>query len=69
MDKNTQVDQLITPDPEPVRAKVRPAGQDRLTLGLLLVAALIVLAGGFMQTFLAEGFTRRALVDGLGLLR
>ena len=45
MDKNTQVEQVITPDQEPVRAKVRPAGQDRLTLGLLLVAALIAVGG------------------------
>jgi hypothetical protein len=33
------------------------------------VCAAIVLAGGFLQTFLADGFARRALVDALGLIR
>jgi len=45
MDKNTQTEQPVAPDEEPVRAKVRPAGQDRATLGLLLAAALIAVGG------------------------
>jgi hypothetical protein len=45
MDKNTQIEQPAAPDQEPVRAKARPAGQDRATLGLLLAAALIAVGG------------------------
>ena len=45
MDKNTEVDQFTAPNQEPVKAKVRPAGQDRLTMGLLLAAALIAVGG------------------------
>ena len=40
-----------------------------LTWIIAAAAAVIVLAGGFLLTFLADGFTRRALVDGLGLIR
>ena len=61
---------LQSPSAEAERlASDRPLVHAPLAGATVLVAALIVLAGGFMQTFLAEGFTRRALVDGLGLLR
>ena len=61
---------LQSPSAEAERlASDRPLVHAPLAGATVLVAALIVLAGGFLQTFLADGFTRRALVDGLGLLR
>ena len=50
-------------------ASDRPAVHAPLAGATVLVSAAIVLAGGFLQSFLADGFTRRALVEGLGLLR
>jgi NADH-quinone oxidoreductase subunit N len=50
-------------------ASDRPAVYAPLAGATVLVCAAIVLAGGFLQTFLADGFARRALVDGLGLIR
>ena len=50
-------------------ASDRPAVYAPLAGATVLVCAAIVLAGGFLQTFLADGFTRRALTEGLGLLR
>ena len=50
-------------------ASDRPAVHAPFAGATVLVAAAIVLAGGFLQTFLADGFARRALVEGLGLIR
>lgn len=50
-------------------ASDRPAVHAPLAGATVLVSAAIVLAGGFLQAFLADGFARRALVEGLGLLR
>ncbi len=50
-------------------ASDRPAVHAPLAGATVLVCAAIVLAGGFLQTFLADGFARRALVEGLGLIR
>jgi NADH-quinone oxidoreductase subunit N len=50
-------------------ASDRPAVHAPLAGATVLVAAAIVLAGGFLQTFLSDAFTQRALVDGLGLIR
>lgn len=50
-------------------ASDRPAVHAPLAGATVLVSAAIVLAGGFLQTFLADGFAKRALVEGLGLLR
>jgi len=61
---------LQAPSAEAERlASDRPMVQAPLAGATVLVAAAIVLAGGFFQTFLADGFARRALVDALGLLR
>ncbi len=50
-------------------ASDRPAVHAPLAGASVLVCAAIVMAGGFLQAFLADGFARRALVEGLGLLR
>jgi NADH-quinone oxidoreductase subunit N len=50
-------------------ASDRPAVHAPLAGATVLVAAAIVLAGGFVQAFLADGFAHRALAEGLGLLR
>jgi NADH-quinone oxidoreductase subunit N len=50
-------------------ASDRPTVHAPLAGATVLVCAAIVLAGGFLQTFLVDGFARRALVDALGLLR
>jgi NADH-quinone oxidoreductase subunit N len=50
-------------------ASDRPEVHAPLAGATVLVSAIIVLAGGFLQTFLADGFAKRALVEGLGLLR
>jgi NADH-quinone oxidoreductase subunit N len=50
-------------------ASDRPAVHAPLAGATVLVTAAIVLAGGFLQYFLADGFAKRALVDGLGLIR
>jgi len=61
---------LQAPSAEAERlASDRPAVHAPLAGATVLVAAIIVLAGGFLQTFLADGFARRALVEGLGLIR
>jgi NADH-quinone oxidoreductase subunit N len=61
---------LQAPSAEAERlASDRPAVHAPLAGATVLVCAVIVLAGGFLQTFLADGFARRALVDGLGLIR
>jgi NADH-quinone oxidoreductase subunit N len=61
---------LQAPSEEAERlASDRPAVHAPLAGATVLVCAAIVLAGGFLQTFLADGFARRALVEGLGLIR
>lgn len=50
-------------------ASDRPVVYAPLAGATVLVSAAVVLAGGFLQTFLADGFAKRALVEGLGLLR
>jgi NADH-quinone oxidoreductase subunit N len=61
---------LQAPNAEAERlASDRPAVHAPLAGATVLVAAGIVLAGGFLQYFLADGFARRALVEGLGLIR
>lgn len=61
---------LQAPSAEAERlASDRPAVHAPLAGATVLVCAVLVLAGGFMQTFLVDGFARRALVDGLGLGR
>ncbi len=50
-------------------ASDRPAVHAPLAGATVLVAAVIVLAGGFVQAFLVQGFAQRALQEGLGLLR
>jgi NADH-quinone oxidoreductase subunit N len=61
---------LQAPNAEAERlASDRPAVHAPLAGATVLVAAAIVLAGGFLQSFLADGFTHRALVEGLGLIR
>ena len=61
---------LQAPNAEAERlASDRPAVHAPFAGATVLVCAAIVLAGGFLQTFLADGFARRALVDGLGLIR
>jgi NADH-quinone oxidoreductase subunit N len=61
---------LQAPSAEAERlASDRPAVHAPFAGATVLVAAAIVLAGGFLQTFLTDGFTHRALVEGLGLIR
>ena len=61
---------LQSPGAEAERlASDRPLVHAPLAGASVLVCAAIVMAGGFLQAFLANGFARRALVDGLGLLR
>lgn len=61
---------LQAPSAEAERlASDRPEVHAPFAGATVLVCAAIVLAGGFLQTFLADGFARRALVDGLGLIR
>jgi NADH-quinone oxidoreductase subunit N len=61
---------LQAPSAEAERlASDRPAVHAPLAGATVLVCAVIVLAGGFLQTFLADGFARRAVVEGLGLIR
>jgi len=61
---------LQAPSAEAERlASDRPAVQGALAGATVLVCAILVMAGGFLQTFLADGFTRRAVVESLGLLR
>jgi NADH-quinone oxidoreductase subunit N len=61
---------LQAPSAEAERlASDRPAIHAPMAGAAVLVCAVIVLAGGLLQTFLADGFARRALVDGLGLIR
>jgi NADH-quinone oxidoreductase subunit N len=61
---------LQAPSAEAERmASDRPAVHAPLAGATVLVSAAIVLAGGFIQSFLADGFAHRALVDGLGLMR
>jgi NADH-quinone oxidoreductase subunit N len=50
-------------------ASDRPAVHAPFAGATVLVSAAIVLAGGFLQYFLVDGFVRRALVDGLGFIR
>ena len=50
-------------------ASDRPDVHAPLAGATVLVCAVIVMAGGFFQTLLADGFVRRALVEGLGLIR
>jgi NADH-quinone oxidoreductase subunit N len=61
---------LQAPSAEAERlASDRAAVHAPLAGATVLVCAAIVLAGGFLQTFLSDGFTRRALAEGLGLIR
>jgi NADH-quinone oxidoreductase subunit N len=61
---------LQAPSAEAERlASDRPAVHAPMAGATVLVCAAIVMAGGFLQTFLADGFARRALVEGLGLIR
>lgn len=61
---------LQAPSAEAERlASDRPAVHAPLAGATVLVCAVLVLAGGFLQTFLVDGFARRALVEGLGLGR
>ena len=61
---------LQAPSAEAERlASDRPAVHAPFAGATVLVCAAIVLAGGFLQSFLADGFARRALVEGLGLMR
>jgi len=61
---------LQAPNAEAERlASDRPAVHAPLAGAAVLVCAAIVLAGGFLQTFLSDDFARRALVEGLGLIR
>lgn len=50
-------------------ASDRPAVHAPFAGATVLVAAAIVLAGGFTQAFLVQGFAQRALQEGLGLFR
>ena len=61
---------LQSPSAEAERlASDRPAVHAPLAGATVLVSAAIVLAGGFFQVFLVDGFAKRALVEGLGLIR
>ncbi len=61
---------LQAPSAEAERlASDRPAVHAPLAGATVLVAAAIVLAGGFTQAFLVQGFAQRALQEGLGLFR
>lgn len=61
---------LQAPSAEAERlASDRPVVHAPLAGATVLVAAAIVLAGGFVQAFLVDGFAHRALSEGLGLLR
>lgn len=61
---------LQAPSAEAERlASDRPAVHAPFAGATVLVAAAIVLAGGFTQTFLVQGFAQRALQEGLGLFR
>jgi NADH-quinone oxidoreductase subunit N len=60
---------LQAPSAEAERlASDRPAVEAPLAGATVLVAAVLVLAGGFLQSFLLDGFARRAIVEGLGLI-
>ncbi len=60
---------LQAPSAEAERlASDRPAVEAPLAGASVLVAAAMVLAGGLLQAFLLDGFARRAIVEGLGLL-
>jgi NADH-quinone oxidoreductase subunit N len=61
---------LQAPSAEAERlASDRPDVHAPLAGATVLVAAAIVLAGGVFQFFLADGFAKRALMEGLALLR
>lgn len=61
---------LQAPSAEAERlASDRPAVHAPLAGATVLVSAAIVLAGGFFQVFLVDGFAKRALIEGLGLIR
>ncbi|WP_243319018.1 NADH-quinone oxidoreductase subunit N [Geothrix paludis] len=61
---------LQAPSAEAERlASDRPAVRAPLAGAAVLVSAAIVLAGGFIQYALADGFAKRAITEGLGLLR
>ncbi|MDE3032690.1 MAG: NADH-quinone oxidoreductase subunit N [Acidobacteriota bacterium] len=61
---------LQAPSAEAERlASDRPAVHAPFAGATVLVAAAIVLAGGFTQAFLVQGFAQRALQEGLGLFR
>ncbi|WP_243303019.1 NADH-quinone oxidoreductase subunit N [Geothrix oryzisoli] len=61
---------LQAPSAEAERlASDRPAVHAPLAGATVLVCAVIVLAGGFLQSGLADGFAKRALIEGLGLIR
>jgi NADH-quinone oxidoreductase subunit N len=61
---------LQAPSAEAERlASDRPEVHAPLAGATVLVAAFIVMAGGFLQTFLLQGFARRAVEEGLGLIR
>ncbi len=61
---------LQAPSAEAERlASERPAVRAPLAGATVLVAAAIVLLGGFTQAFLVQGFAQRALQEGLGLFR
>jgi NADH-quinone oxidoreductase subunit N len=50
-------------------AAERPAAPAHLASATVWVCALIVMAGGFYQTFLMDGFAGRALSEGLARIR
>ena len=61
---------LQAPSAEAERlASDRPAVHAPLAGAAVLVSAAIVLAGGFIQYALADGFAKRAIEEGLGLIR
>jgi NADH-quinone oxidoreductase subunit N len=61
---------LQAPSAEAERlASDRPVVHAPLAGATVLVCAAIVLAGGFLQFALVDGFAKRALVEGLGLIR
>jgi NADH-quinone oxidoreductase subunit N len=61
---------LQAPSAEAERlASDRPEVHAPMAGATVLVAAFIVMAGGFLQTFLLQGFARRAVEEGLGLIR
>lgn len=59
---------LQAPTKEQAReAAERPAVQANLARATVLVCAVLVVMGGFLQSVLVDGFTLRAIRDGLGL--